>query len=305
MLFIKPTGRVVILDSGFCVLQGLVQLKKVGVFASAAIKKRRYWPKHAPGDNMDMHMIQADIGVCDSLPGQLDGVDYDLFMMKYVMFVMKLMSTYGGLVQLEDAEVKRRHTSDGAKTFKHTEPFDNHCRCRHAVDDHNNLRHSGISFEETWKTHTWEYRVFTFILAIVEVNAFLAFRHFIWKPNVKTGPKKALTMLQFRRQLAKQMLFNDFIEEEDGEKKPRAKRHKSFLHDYQLAPPHATRFEGGKWICESKQATQQHVCRWPGCTERVRRYCVCVPGKWLCIRHFTKHVADEAAEQFQKGAMFS
>jgi hypothetical protein len=30
---------VVILDSGFCVLQGLVELKKIGIFASAVIKK--------------------------------------------------------------------------------------------------------------------------------------------------------------------------------------------------------------------------------------------------------------------------
>ena len=33
-------GCVVILDSGFCVLKALVALKKVGIFASALIKKR-------------------------------------------------------------------------------------------------------------------------------------------------------------------------------------------------------------------------------------------------------------------------
>jgi hypothetical protein len=44
---------VVILDSGFCVLQCLVELKKIGVFASAVIKKRRYWPKYVPGEQID------------------------------------------------------------------------------------------------------------------------------------------------------------------------------------------------------------------------------------------------------------
>ena len=39
------TGKCVILDSGFCVLKGLVELRKVGVFASAVTKKRRFWPK--------------------------------------------------------------------------------------------------------------------------------------------------------------------------------------------------------------------------------------------------------------------
>ncbi len=33
------TGRYVILDSGFCVLQALIELKKVGLFACAVIKK--------------------------------------------------------------------------------------------------------------------------------------------------------------------------------------------------------------------------------------------------------------------------
>ena len=44
------TGKVVVLDSGFCVLKGVVELKKRGVFAAALIKKRRYWPKYVPGE---------------------------------------------------------------------------------------------------------------------------------------------------------------------------------------------------------------------------------------------------------------
>ena len=36
------TGKVVILDSGFCVLRGLVELMKRGVYASSLIKKRKY-----------------------------------------------------------------------------------------------------------------------------------------------------------------------------------------------------------------------------------------------------------------------
>jgi hypothetical protein len=43
------TAKVVVLDSGFCVLQGIVELKKRGVFAAALIRKRRYWPKWIPG----------------------------------------------------------------------------------------------------------------------------------------------------------------------------------------------------------------------------------------------------------------
>ena len=76
------TGKVVILDSGFCVLQGLIELRKVGVFGSALIKKRRYWPKHVPGAEIDDHFKDKEIGERDSLQGTLDGVSYDLFGMK-------------------------------------------------------------------------------------------------------------------------------------------------------------------------------------------------------------------------------
>ena len=57
------------------------------------------------------------------------------------------------------------------KEFVYTLPFDRHFRYRHAVDDHNNLCHS---WEDTWVTHRWECRVFSFFIAIAEMNAYLA-----------------------------------------------------------------------------------------------------------------------------------
>ena len=88
------TGKVVILDSGFCVLTGLIALRKVGVFAGALIKKRRYWPKHVPGDMIDEYFKDKDVGEVDSLKGILDNVHYDIFCMKEPDYVMKIMSTY-------------------------------------------------------------------------------------------------------------------------------------------------------------------------------------------------------------------
>ena len=37
-------GMTVILDSGFCVLEGIIELKKLGVYASTLIKKQKYRP---------------------------------------------------------------------------------------------------------------------------------------------------------------------------------------------------------------------------------------------------------------------
>jgi Transposase IS4 len=53
---IFQSGRVTILDSSFCVLQGILELCQRGVFASAVIKKLKYWPKNVPGVSMDQRM---------------------------------------------------------------------------------------------------------------------------------------------------------------------------------------------------------------------------------------------------------
>ena len=36
------TGKLIVLDSGFCVLKAIIALKKKGIYSSALIKKRRY-----------------------------------------------------------------------------------------------------------------------------------------------------------------------------------------------------------------------------------------------------------------------
>jgi hypothetical protein len=97
-------GMVVILDSGFCVLQGLVELKKISVFASAVIKKRRNWPKYVPGELIDDQMKEKEIGDVDAWKnGTLEGVPYNIMSMKDVDYTMKLMSTYGSTLPTEAA----------------------------------------------------------------------------------------------------------------------------------------------------------------------------------------------------------
>ena len=51
--------------------------------------------------------------------------------------------------------------------FKYTEPFINHFKFCHQVDDHNNNRHFLISLEESINTKDRKIRVFTFILAVI------------------------------------------------------------------------------------------------------------------------------------------
>ena len=85
------------LDSGFCVLQAIVELKKRGVFAHALIKKRRYWPNHVPGEQIIQHFADKAIRSADAIKGELDGVPFYIYSMKEPDYTMMLMSTYGTL----------------------------------------------------------------------------------------------------------------------------------------------------------------------------------------------------------------
>ena len=49
------TSKVVILDLDFCVLQGIVELLKWGIFALALIKKRHDWPRFIKGNIIAQH----------------------------------------------------------------------------------------------------------------------------------------------------------------------------------------------------------------------------------------------------------
>ena len=87
-------GSVVVLDSGFCVLKGIIELKKRGVYVSALIKKCRYWPKYIKGDDIKSHLDDKDIGDCDAWKGQMDEVDFHVYTKKEPDYVMLIMSTY-------------------------------------------------------------------------------------------------------------------------------------------------------------------------------------------------------------------
>jgi hypothetical protein len=92
---IYHSGKLVILASGFCVLKGIIELKKVGVFVSALIKKHWYWPKDVDGNVINTDFSDKDVGDADAWPGELDGVQFHLFCMKEPDYIMSLMLTYG------------------------------------------------------------------------------------------------------------------------------------------------------------------------------------------------------------------
>ena len=146
------TGKIVVLDSGFCVLQGLIELRKRGGFGHAVIKKRRYWPKYIKGDKINEAFANKDVGYTDVMVGKLDGVKYYVFCLRDVGFTMKVMLTYGDLTVSKKCEHTRRFFRDASGEtlkcdFKYTQVFENHFTYCHSIDDHNHLRHQVPALE--------------------------------------------------------------------------------------------------------------------------------------------------------------
>ena len=119
-------GNVVILDSGFCMLKGIVELKKHGVYASALIRKWKYWPKYIKGDAIRDNFKNKNVCDCDSWKGTMEEV---LYTMKEHDYMMSLMSTYG-TNQCSGKETTREWvdgSGNGQKTkFNYPEVVGNH-----------------------------------------------------------------------------------------------------------------------------------------------------------------------------------
>ena len=81
-------------DSGFSILQGIIELRNVGVYAGALIKKRRYWPKHVPGNVIDRYFQDKEIGSFDALCGYMNCTPYQIFYLKEPEFFIKIIATY-------------------------------------------------------------------------------------------------------------------------------------------------------------------------------------------------------------------
>jgi len=122
------SSKVIMMGSMFCILQGIVELQKMGVFTSALIKKRCCCPKHIQGDTTAEHFKDKEVGAVDAWPGTLDGVKFNIFAMKELDYIMSIISTYGTCNRTAK-ENKCEYRKDGTTchaTFLYPEVITNH-----------------------------------------------------------------------------------------------------------------------------------------------------------------------------------
>jgi len=185
-------------------LHGLILLCQKAVFGSALVKKHKYWPEGVDGDQIARDFADKEKGYANAKRGTLNGIPLHLFCMKEEDYIMTLMSTYGTLERMGKS-CNHDYTDGNEKYHKssmYPEVIQNHFQYQDSVDANNKNRMDPIALEEVWKTHRWPCQVFQFILAVTEVNTWLA--------ALTIYGKDALTVLDFRRKLAKEMINNEY-----------------------------------------------------------------------------------------------
>ena len=217
--------------------------------------------------------------------------------MKEPDHVMLMMATYGNLEEVSDGTAKRTFQHGGRETttnFKYTTPFYNHFKYRHQVDDHNAKRHAPISVEDCLGARRWDIRQFSFLLALTEVNVKLAMDFGQPKKNI-------LSMLAFRKRLAKALIYNHWLtmqeikaKEGPQEVTPTSqKRCRNDHHEHFQRPAFTGKYNGStrkfntttkRYVplkCAYCQPTDAKLTRW---------YCQCDPSLPMCKVCYGQHI---------------
>ena len=285
---IHYSGKVVTMDSGFCVSAGILALHHRGVYGQALIKKRgRWWPKKVPGDQIDEYFMAEPLGKAMTLKQIVDGTQFMVHCHKDDRYVTKIMSTHG-LINEVAGHTTYRQIRGEWKSFNYTEPISRHNRAKHWVDDVNNRRHDPIGLEDVWATKWWPNRQFTFLVSVAEVNALNA--------GARARKEAAPSQLKFRKALAKGMLEN-VLDVNGNVPQPHARLRKrkgaTTKHKRMTRP----KYTGGKWdsgknswsTVGSKYLKSSCV----SCGFECRTYCLCNPKVTMCPGCIGMHIRDE------------
>jgi len=197
--------------------------------------------------------------------------------------------SYGvGLIYNND---RVRALEDGEQVqFRYPKPFELHYKFRHLIDNHNNKRHAVPSIEWSLKTHHWAMRCFQYLLATLETILYLAMKHFAW------GGADEFTILQFWQKLAWKLINNPLLTEQRPDLiATRCRTNPLVVHNVAKCPPFTSCWNDRKFEITPQFRYNQFTCKSRGCKKRVRAYCVCTPGEWLCSLHWRAHLLVAAA----------
>ena len=150
------------------------------------LEKRSYCPKYVPAEQIKGYSQDETVWNYQRLPGEKEGIKFDLFAHKDPESIMILMSTYSAIYQNQQESVRswiEEYRTVKKARFFWKELVANHYLYRGSVHDHkiwifDRGANWGLSHEETWDTKHYENHVYAFIIASTELYSYLTLAQF-------------------------------------------------------------------------------------------------------------------------------
>lgn len=290
---LRDTLRVVIMDSAFCQLKTIIEMRKRGIFATSVIKQKHYWPKYIKGDLIDKELGETPIGTVRARKGVMDDVPFMLVGLRDSKHVLKLVATHGSLALVKGEMKGRRDPATNQRVeFEYPEVISQYYSARHAVDDNNNIRQGSRSLEAGFQVNHWPLRQFIALMAISEVNA-MSFYNYIHSRDATYNANtsfKSLSLTDFRYKLAARLINNHFLPAAAPvEQAPKRSRRNEQPHVLVKAPKYTGKWLGTAWK-EVKSEYLKRACAGVyqdrSCPAETREYCVCDRLRFWCTDCF-------------------
>ncbi len=280
------SGRIVAMDSAFCLLETVAKLREQGLFCVTVAKKHgKYWPRHFKGDHVQEFMQGKPIGKIFGYEMEVKEQPLRVFSVNHNTYAFLAVATYG--VTAPSGPARRVRTATGLVTYARSNVLRDYYEARHVVDDNNRLRQGQMAgLDDAWPCKSWHKRQLLFLIALVEVNSFLAHRHFVL--TRKHAP--LLTFAEFRRNCAHSLIQLSSIED-DAAATDHTRRSGRVQAEHQLIsiPRKRGKWDGADWS-EVNQPWQQQRCSGIACSKRTRRVCSCNKAKAWCLPCHALHV---------------
>lgn len=279
------SNRVIVGDSAFSQVSCMLELRRRGLYAIFNMKKRKTWPSHSFGDELDGVMPRLkEVGSCLAKTAKIDNVEYSIFTANLPFGQHTLMATCGKTSPSSTVAPYFDPSTKSDKAYYLPDVFKTFYDAAHAVDQSNQIRQAHFSIEAGWKTQLrWWIRSFSFFVALADANAYNISRKLL-----KTFGDDGVQ--QWRLGLAYELLgvaehkstlpeTPPKEDEHELRKMPRHQQYSPIAHDFVASPTTYTQRR-----CQS--ITPAGV----QCAQHTRTYCSCNISVPMCRSCFSEHV---------------
>ena len=84
-----------------------------GVLELALIKKRHFWPKGVPAEEILWNIQNKEVGDVEAVQGSIRGKIYHIMAISEPDYVVLMMTTYGTLEHLKGSDTQQRYKGAG------------------------------------------------------------------------------------------------------------------------------------------------------------------------------------------------